>query len=115
MSKKIGIFINNTDSIIKYKININNYNNLKQNFIIIIIIDINSKYANNLKSYIEKDTEYFIYYFVLEKNSCYIEKIKYIYDNINFLSLDYKYLTYVKELAEMNLRAGLERMKKIEI
>ena len=60
MTKKIGIFINNTDSIIKYKININNYNNLKQNFTIIIIIDINTKYSNNLKSYIEKDTEYLL-------------------------------------------------------
>ena len=97
MTKKIGIFINNTDSIIKYKININNYNNLKQNFTIIIIIDINTKYSNNLKSYIEKDTEYFIYYFILEKNCSFIEKIQYIYDNINFSSLEYKYLTFIED------------------
>lgn len=97
INKKIGIFINNTDTLIKYKININNYNILKKNFSMIIIIDINSKHAHTLKNYIEKDTEYFKYYFILENDNSYIRKIKYIHDSLNFALFQYNYITFIED------------------
>ena len=48
MANNIGIFINNTNSEMKYNINLMNYNNLKNNFNSIIIVDIDSEYSTKL-------------------------------------------------------------------
>jgi hypothetical protein len=57
MSNNLGIFLNNTDSEIKYNINVINYNNLKCNFENIIIIDINNSYSEKLNNYIKDDDD----------------------------------------------------------
>ena len=50
MSKKLGLFINNTDSEIKIKTNINNFQMLKKNFDLIIIIDSKNIFSIKLKN-----------------------------------------------------------------
>ena len=45
----LGIFLNNTNSDIKYYINLNNYNNLKKYFDKAIILDVNSQYSIKLQ------------------------------------------------------------------
>ena len=78
MSNNLGIFINNTNSEVKYNINIINYNNLKNNFQNIIIIDINNEYSEKLNSYIKDDNE---------KNNYNIKIINYEMDNKYFKNI----------------------------
>ena len=48
--KNLGVFINNTDSELKLKVNLHNFNVLKDNFTKIIIIDLENVYSEKLKS-----------------------------------------------------------------
>lgn len=107
MSNNLGIFLNNTNSEIKLNINIINYNNLKNNFQNIIIIDINNEYSETLNSYIKDDNE---------KNDFNIKIIKYEIDDkylkndfddfegnkiMNILSdlkyVEYNYITFIND------------------
>jgi hypothetical protein len=53
MANNLGIFLNYTNSEVKYNINLNNYNNLKDNFKCIIVVDedneISDKLLENIK------------------------------------------------------------------
>jgi hypothetical protein len=64
MTNNLGIFINNTDSELKFNINLNNFSKLKSNFDKIIVIDIETKYSINLKDKIIYDVN--IYKYLLE-------------------------------------------------
>lgn len=107
MSNNLGIFLNNTNSEVKYNINIINYNNLKNNFQNIIVIDINNEYSEKLNSYIKDDNQ---------KNDYIIKIIKYEIDNkylkdifddfesnkiMNILNdltyIDYNYITFIND------------------
>jgi hypothetical protein len=107
MSNNLGIFLNNTNSEVKYNINIINYNNLKNNFQNIIVIDINNEYSEKLNNYIKDDNQ---------KNDYIIKIIKYEMDNkyfkdifddfesnkiMNILNdlkyVDYNYITFIND------------------
>lgn len=81
MTNNLGIFINNTDSGLKYNINLSNFEKLKSNFDKIIVIDIETKYSINLKDKIIYDEN--IYKYLLEN----------IYNkyNKNTLNNDFEY------------------------
>ena len=101
MSNNLGIFINNTDSYLKYNININNFDKLKNNFDKIIVIDIETEHSINLKDKIIHDKN--IYKYLLdnifnkniENNDFNYEKIKYVLKNIN-----YQYFNYVTIISD---------------
>ena len=76
MTSRLGIFMNITDSDIKYHVNRNNYNNLNKNFTKTISFDIDSDYS--------KDFEYIKY----NKDSSFNEKILFILENILYESFD---------------------------
>jgi hypothetical protein len=90
--KHLGIFINDTNSELKYKINLNNFNKLKHNFNNIIIFDNKSEYAYNLNNYIKDN--HLIYKYLLanigkDNNDINIEKLNYILKDINSELFDY--------------------------
>ena len=87
MTTKLGIFMNITDSDIKYHVNRNNYNNLNKNFTKTISFDIDSVHS--------KDFEYIKYKNDIsfnEKILFILENISYeLFDNITFISDEYIY------------------------
>jgi hypothetical protein len=107
MSKSLGIFLNNTNSEVKFKINLLNYDSFITNFDHIIIIDINGIYSENLKNVIIDDinninksininkyelTNEFIENIEIDLN---IEKILFSLKNINFS--DFNYITIIND------------------
>ena len=99
MTKHLGIFLNNTESEVNYKINIINYNNLSSNFNDIIVIDLNTQYSNLLKNDIydvcSNDSKIIKYY--LENN------IKHAADDYLFIKLKtyvYKYPYFIYGYSE---------------
>ena len=111
----LAIFLNNTDSEIKLKLNEYNFNKLKNNFDYIIIFDIDNVFSKNLKNQINNKN---IIKYILNNNSIKnneddlnYNKIKSIlpdlsninYDNINyvtFISDNYIYLEDLQEYFE---------------
>jgi hypothetical protein len=101
MTNNLGIFINNTDSELKFNINFNNFEKLKINFDKIIIIDIETKYSIQLKDKIIYDIN--IYKYLLKNkfnkdiaNSDFAyDKIKYILKDIN--PKYFKYITIIND------------------
>jgi len=98
MSKSLGIFLNNTYSEVKFKINLINYNNLISNFNNIIIIDTNNIYSQNLKNEIINNLDNSIIIKKYELNNNFtenieidlnIEKILFALENINYYEFDY--------------------------
>jgi hypothetical protein len=71
MSIKLGVFLNNTKNESDYLINYNNYENLKDNFDKIIIIDLDTKDSSKLKNSINNSNSEFIIY----NNESYMNKI----------------------------------------
>ena len=57
MSKRLGIFLNNTDSNMKIETNFSNYNKLKDNFTAIYILDIDNNFSNILKDRLSLETK----------------------------------------------------------
>ena len=107
MSNNLGIFLNNTNSEVKYNTNIINYNNLKNNFQNIIIIDVNNKYSEKLNSYIKDDNEksnYNIKIIKYEMDDKYLKnnfddfegnKIMNILNDLKYL--DHNYITFIND------------------
>jgi len=102
MTNNLGIFINNTDSELKYNINLNNFEKLKNNFDKIIVIDIETKYSINLKDRVIYDAN--IYKYLLENkfknisntnNDFDYNKIKYVLKDINA-----KYFNYITIISD---------------
>ena len=58
----LGIFLNNTNSEIKYNINLVNFNNLKNNFDKIILVDIDNEYSNRLNTILKSSNENIVSY-----------------------------------------------------
>ena len=111
MKKNLGIFLNNTDSELKFKINSINYKNLINNFDIISIIDLDNEYSNKLKNFINNKTEKKIITYILNNNIEYntlndfnSKKIIHIcndlkfskYNNITFINDNYIYYDNLK-------------------
>lgn len=102
----LGIFLFNTLSELKFKINKLNYNNLKKNFSSIIIIDIENSNSLLLKEYIENDINnyniklitYILNNNLLNNNSDLdIKKIFHIYENnLNDLNVN-DYITFIND------------------
>ena len=90
--KHLGIFINDTNSKIKYNVNMNNINKLKNNFDNIIIFDNKSEYAYTLNNYIKDDKliyKYLLANIGIDNNDLNIDKLNYILRDINNESYDY--------------------------
>jgi hypothetical protein len=88
MSKKLGLFINNTDSEIKFKTNFNNFEMLKKNFDIIVIIDNKNIFSLKLKNELTLNNNIKNYYIInreLENNK--IDKILYVFERLNINNL----------------------------
>ncbi len=64
MLQNLGIFINNTKNKTKFNINLNNFNNLKNNFDTIIVVDLENEFANELKENIIDEPK--IYQYLLQ-------------------------------------------------
>jgi hypothetical protein len=90
MLKKVGIFLNNTDSDVKVKINFHNYNILKTNFDNIIIIDSENDFSKKLKELIDDND-------IIKK---YILDNKYIKDSINDFNISN--FSYVHNIIQNN-------------
>ena len=88
LSKKLGIFINATDSEIKFNTNLNNYNMLKENFYSVIIIDINNEYAIKLHNKIKFEKNIYNYFISDDIPLCKFDKILYILKKINSNDFD---------------------------
>ena len=111
MSKKLGIFLNNTSSNMKIETNLNNFNQLKENFDYIYILDVNNDFSNKLKSNLSNETKIINYDINTDKinsqfneslninNALYVlENIKIKdFDNITFINDNYIYLSNLKE------------------
>jgi hypothetical protein len=88
MSKKLGLFINNTDSEIKIKTNFNNFEMLKKNFDVVIIIDNKNIFSLKLKNELTLNNTIKNYYIInreLENNK--IDKILYVLERLNINDL----------------------------
>ena len=90
--RHLGIFINDTNSEVKYKINLNNINKLKNNFNNIIIFDNKLEHSYILNNYIKDDP--LIYKYLLanigkDNNDINIEKLNYILKDISGELFDY--------------------------
>lgn len=102
----LGIFINNTDTIIRYNVNLNNYNKLKKNFSNIIIFDNNSKLSIELKSVIQKsqneqkDQKENIIKYILNdggKNDHSDFNIEKLYNILKIVQKKYDYITIMSD------------------
>ena len=88
MSKKLGLFINNTDSEIKIKTNINNFQMLKKNFDLIIIIDSKNIFSIKLKNELKMNDIIKNYYIInKEFDNNKIDKILYVLERVNIYNL----------------------------
>jgi hypothetical protein len=105
MTRHLGIFLNNTDSEVNYKINIINYNNLYNNFNDIIVIDLNTQYSNLLKNDIYdtcNDNKIIKYYIensinINKWNDLDYNKIIYLQENSNIYFSTYDYITFISD------------------
>jgi len=108
MKNHLGIFFNNTNTDLKFDINLNNFNNLQKDFDNIIVVDINNDFSKKLRTKIiknkkedEYDEEYHENTNIFENNS----KIqKYFLDNL-FLkkdSEDYNFKDIIHILGNIN-------------
>lgn len=93
LNDHLGIFLNNTNSQMKYEVNINNFLNLYKDFDYIIIVDINNDYSLKLKNYI---TEYINIKNDYDSNEK-IRLIKYISDESLYTNDDF-YLIKIKTI-----------------
>ena len=101
MNKNIGVFLNNTSTENDLLINYNNYIQLKYNFDLIIVIDINNKYSLKFKKKLEKEKEKNIEFIIYESTNI-LEKIIYLKSNlqnnnsITFIQDKYIYVDKLK-------------------
>jgi hypothetical protein len=109
--KNLGVFINNTDSELKLKVNLHNFNVLKENFTQIIIIDLENAYSENLKNLVKTqnhklNNDYYkkdniisniskIKSMILEIKN--IDYITFIDDNYIYINNLKNYFNYIKE------------------
>lgn len=98
----LGIFLNNTDSEIKLKINNYNFNKLKDNFDSIIILDINNIFSKNLKSMINNKT---IIKYILNNDSIKTNEDDLNYNKIkcilqDLLNLNYEHISYITFISD---------------
>ena len=99
----LGIFLNNTDSEIKIIVNINNFNNLKNNFKNIIIIDIDNTFSQKLNNNLIKDIniiKYILdnYYIKNDLNDLDFNKVNNILNLLNINEFnDYDYITFISD------------------
>ena len=109
--KNLGVFINNTDSELKLKVNLHNFNVLKENFTKIIIIDLENTYSENLKNLVKTqnhklNNDYYkkdniisniskIKSMILEIKN--IDYITFIDDNYIYVNNLKNYFNYIKE------------------
>ena len=105
MTKHLGIFLNNTDSELNYKINIINYNNLCNNFNEIIVIDTDTQHSNLLKNdiYDTSNDSKIIKYYVNnginknKSNDLDYNKIIYLQEHSNIYFSTYDYITFISD------------------
>lgn len=90
-SNILGIFLNNTNSELKYQTNLNNYNNLKNNFNSVLICDIEHDYSLKLKNNIQNNI---FKYFINSINNIY-DTILFALNNINIHIFDY--ITFIND------------------
>ena len=102
MSKSLGIFLNNTNSEIKFKINLINYDNFISNFDHIIVIDTNNTYSENLKNMIILNKSIIIDKYELTNDfienievDINIEKILFALGNMNYS--EFNYITIIND------------------
>jgi len=101
MSNTLGIFLNNTNSNIKYNTNLNNYKKLEKNFNLISIIDLNNDYSLKLREEIINTSEnkiigyFFNDSFLKLSNNYFIDVILFLLENINYN--DFKYITFIDD------------------
>lgn len=120
MKNHLGIFFNNTNTDLKFDININNFNNLQKNFDNIIVVDINNDFSKKLRTKIIKDEyddkyddkynentnifennskiqKYFLDNLFLKKDSedYNFKDIIHILGNINYVN--YNYITFIND------------------
>ena len=102
MSKSLGIFLNNTNSEIKFKINLINYDNFISNFDHIIVIDTNNIYSENLKNMIILNKSIIIDKYELTNDfienievDINIEKILFALGNMNYS--EFNYITIIND------------------
>lgn len=101
IANNLGIFINNTDSELKFNINYNNFEKLKNNFDKIVVLDIEEKYSIQLKDKIINEPS--IYKYILDnafskdsnKDDFQYNKINYILKNIN--TQYFNYITIISD------------------
>ena len=99
----LGIFLNNTDSEIKVTVNINNFNNLKNNFKNIIIIDINNIFSQKLNNNLIKDKniiKYILdnYYIKNDLNDLDFNKFNNILHLLNISEFkNFQYITFIND------------------
>jgi hypothetical protein len=97
----LGIFLNNTNSEIKYNINLVNFNNLKNNFDKIILVDIDNEYSNRLNTILKSSNENIVSYnidnkYVKDSNNDFeINLIVSVLNNID--CNEYNYLTFIND------------------
>ena len=105
MTKHLGIFLNNTESELNYKINTINYNNLCNNFNDIIVIDIDTQYSNLLKNDIydvysgTKIIKYYLQNDINKNkwNDLEYNKIIYLQEHSNIIFSTYDYITFISD------------------
>lgn len=102
MNEHLGVFLNNTTSFLKNKVNLNNFINLSNDFSGIIIIDVNNDLSQNLKNEIETNlyknnilVEYFLDDALYETRDFNINKINMILKKPDLLN--YKYITFIHD------------------
>lgn len=99
MSNNLGIFLNNTDSDMKFEINLNNFNNLKKNFSSIIIQDLNNDFSGKLKKCVSGNNilKYTQTNDIIKDDSFDINynKIKDVLDNLNYNN--FQYITFISD------------------
>lgn len=97
----LGIFLNNTNSEIKYNINLVNFNNLKNNFDKIIVVDIDNEYSNRLNTILKSSNENIVSYdidnkYVKDSNNDFeINLIVNVLNNIDYN--EYNYLSFIND------------------
>ena len=106
MTEHLGIFLNNTNSFVKYKINLNNYLKLSNDFNKIIIVDIDNSYSHNLKNEIKmanlnlnntKLIEYILDDSLNTNDDFYLIKYKKTIKILKESNVDTKYITFIND------------------
>jgi len=97
----LGIFLNNTNSEIKYNINLVNFNNLKNNFDKIILVDIDNEYSKKLNTILKSSNENIVSYnidnkYVKDSNNDF--EINLIINVLNIIDCnEYNYLSFIND------------------